>query len=61
MRGDLVIFDNNDVFSSCGPFLFPPLFSLDHFDTSNPNLDDDVVISLDDSFSTPTTNLPNVP
>jgi hypothetical protein len=38
-------------------FLFPPLFSLDHFDTSNPNLDD-VVISLDDCF--PTSNVSKV-
>jgi hypothetical protein len=61
VRGDLVIFDDNVAFSSHGPFLFPPLFSLDHFDISNPNFDDDVVISLDDCFSTPNTNLPNVP
>ncbi len=53
--------DNNVIFSSHGPFPFPPLFSPNHFDISNPNLDDVVVMSLDDSFSTLNANLPNAP
>ncbi len=60
--GDFVMYDNNVISSSLGPFASLLLFSLDHFDTSNPNLDDDVVVmSLDDFFSTPDANLPNVP
>jgi hypothetical protein len=60
--GDFVIYDNNVISSSRGPFASLLLFSLDHFDTSNPNLDDDVVVmSLDYFFSTPDANLPNVP
>ncbi len=59
---DLVISNNNVVSSFHSPFPSSPLFSLDHFDISNPNIDDDdVVISLDDSSSTPDTNFPNVP
>ncbi len=58
---DLVIFDNNVAFSFHGPFLSLSLFSPNHFDTSNPNIDDDVVISLDDSSSTPNKFFPNVP
>jgi len=57
-----VISDNNVVFSFHDPFPSPPLFSLEHFNISNPNIDDDdVAISLDDSSSTPDTNFPNVP
>jgi hypothetical protein len=59
--GDFVMYDNNVISSSHGPFPFPPLFSPNHFDISNPNLDDVVVMSLDDSFSTPDANLPNAP
>jgi len=59
---DLVISDNNVAFSFHDPFPSHPLLSLDHFDISNPNIDDDdVVISLDDSSSTPDTKFPNVP
>lgn len=57
--GDFIMYDNV-IFSSRGPFPSPPLFSPNHFDTSNPNLVV-VVISLDDSFSTLDANLPNVP
>ncbi len=58
---DFVTSNNNVVFSFHGPFPSSPLFSLDHFDTSNPNIDDDVVISLDDSSSTLDTIFPNAP
>ncbi len=59
---DLIISDNNVAFSFHGPFPSRPLFSPNHFDISNPNIDDDdVVISLDDSFFTPDTKFPNVP
>lgn len=57
------MYDNNVIFSSHGLFPSPPLFSPDHFDTSNPNLDDVIVVvmSLDDYFSTLDANLPNAP
>jgi hypothetical protein len=59
--GDFVMYDNNVISSFHGPFPSPPFFSLDHFNTSNPNLNDVVVVmSLDDSFSTLDANLPNV-